>query len=226
MSTTKNKYYVLWDGDNKGIYEKYDKLRVEVYRLENEGKQSYYKGFMSRKMAEEALSQERPFDYIGKSPFYKWKCNLTDDYFLDNVSEQCMYVDSIVKQDKSKILVNGFSHALPQYNFQEEYIGDSENIAKYLAIYTALHYQYEYNIQLPIYSSSTIAICWIKSNKIKPECISSLSPELYKLVMKAQWWLRTHEVKSEILLWKTKKWGQIPASYKENVNFTKVKYKL
>ena len=65
-----------------------------------------------------------------------------------------------------------------------------------------------------IYSDSVNAMLWVSKKQCKTKLERTpQTAELYDIIARAEAWLRTHAVKTPILKWETKKWGEIPADF-------------
>ncbi len=88
------------------------------------------------------------------------------------------------------------------------------NIAEFIAIVQALDYCKENNLDLPIYSDSTTAICWVKNKRPNTtQGRTKYNVRLFGLLTWAVNWLKQNDFSNMILKWETKKWGEIPADY-------------
>ncbi|GJG36284.1 RNase H family protein [Prevotella lacticifex] len=91
----------------------------------------------------------------------------------------------------------------------------TNNIGEFLAIVHALALMNQRGIHDKIvYSDSYNAILWVK----KKQCKTKLSrtpqtAQLYNIIARAETWLRTHTVATEVTKWETSKWGEIPADF-------------
>lgn len=91
----------------------------------------------------------------------------------------------------------------------------TNNIGEFLAIVHALALMEKQGIKdHVIYSDSRNAILWVhnKRCKTKLEC-SPRTEELYKIIARAELWLRQHNITTPILKWETSKWGEVPADF-------------
>lgn len=92
----------------------------------------------------------------------------------------------------------------------EETIGmGTNNIGEFLALCHAIHYCKKNNIKTTIYTDSVTAMAWVRNKKTK----STFKGEITKRMDKACWFLMTNKFDSEVVKWKTKEWGEIPADF-------------
>ena len=90
----------------------------------------------------------------------------------------------------------------------------TNNIGEFLAIVHGLALLKQKKLEMPIYSDSKTAISWVKNKKCKtllPR--NTQSEELFKLIERAENWLKNNTYKTKIHKWETKAWGEIPADF-------------
>jgi len=65
-----------------------------------------------------------------------------------------------------------------------------------------------------IYTDSRIAMGWVRKGKCGTKLKKSpKNAELFKLIERAEAWLRDNDYTTPIVKWETKAWGEIPADY-------------
>ena len=91
----------------------------------------------------------------------------------------------------------------------------TNNIGEFLAIAHVLALLEKQNItDRVIYSDSYNAILWVKKKQCKTKLKRDSQTEaLFAVIARAEQWLKTHIVKTPIIKWETKKWGEIPADF-------------
>jgi len=90
----------------------------------------------------------------------------------------------------------------------------TNNIGEFLAIVHALALMEKQGIQKTIYSDSYNAILWVKKKQCKTKLErTEKTAKLYEIIARAEQWLRTHQVRTQIIKWETKAWGEIPADF-------------
>lgn len=91
----------------------------------------------------------------------------------------------------------------------------TNNIGEFLAIVHALALMDKQGIHdKAIYSDSYNAILWVKKKHCKTNLERSERTEpLFAIIARAEKWLRTHAVKTPIIQWQTRQWGDIPADF-------------
>ena len=90
----------------------------------------------------------------------------------------------------------------------------TNNIGEFLALVHGLALLKQKGFDMPIYSDSVNAISWIKQKKCKTKLPREpKTEELFKLIERAEKWLRENTYTTKILKWETKQWGEIPADF-------------
>jgi len=90
----------------------------------------------------------------------------------------------------------------------------TNNIGEFLAIVHGLALLKQKGFDMPIYSDSVNAINWIKQKKCKTKLPrDAKTEELFRLIERAEKWLRENTYTTRILKWETKQWGEIPADF-------------
>lgn len=91
----------------------------------------------------------------------------------------------------------------------------TNNIGEFLAIVHALALMEQRGIKdKVIYSDSYNAILWVSKKKCKTALErNAQTEELYRIIARAEQWLRSHPVTVPIIKWETKQWGEIPADF-------------
>ena len=90
----------------------------------------------------------------------------------------------------------------------------TNNIGEFLAIVHGLALLKQKGFDMPIYSDSVNAISWVRQKKCKTKLSRTAeTEELFKLIERAEKWLRENTYTTRILKWETKEWGEIPADF-------------
>jgi ribonuclease HI len=91
----------------------------------------------------------------------------------------------------------------------------TNNIGEFLAIVHALALMEKRGItDRVIYSDSYNAILWVKKKQCKTKLARTPQTEqLFQIIARAEHWLRTHDVRTPVLKWETKRWGEVPADF-------------
>ena len=91
----------------------------------------------------------------------------------------------------------------------------TNNIGEFLAIVHALALMEQRGIHdKVVYSDSYNAILWVKKKQCKTKLVRNEQTEnLFKMIARAENWLRTHTISTTVIKWETAKWGEIPADF-------------
>ena len=91
----------------------------------------------------------------------------------------------------------------------------TNNIGEFLAIVHALALMEQRGINdKVVYSDSYNAILWVKKKQCKTKLVRNEQTEnLFKMIVRAENWLRTHTISTPVIKWETAKWGEIPADF-------------
>ncbi len=90
----------------------------------------------------------------------------------------------------------------------------TNNIGEFLAIVHALALMKQKGIEMPVYSDSYNAILWVNKQQCKTKLErTEKTEELYKLIARAEKWLRENPKHAPVLKWETSQWGEVPADF-------------
>ena len=91
----------------------------------------------------------------------------------------------------------------------------TNNIGEFLAIVHALALMEQCGIHdKVVYSDSYNAILWVKKKQCKTKLVRNEQTEnLFKMIARAENWLKTHTISTPVIKWETAKWGEIPADF-------------
>jgi len=97
---------------------------------------------------------------------------------------------------------------------QGPFMDGTNNVGEFLALVHGIAYLKEKNSDRMIYSDSRIAIGWVKKKKCNTKLKrTSKNDSLFKLIARAEAWLKKNDYTTRILKWETKAWGEIPADF-------------
>ena len=90
----------------------------------------------------------------------------------------------------------------------------TNNVGEFLALVHGLAFLQQKGSLLPIYSDSKIAMGWIQKKKCNTKLEKTKrNATLFDLIKRGEKWLKNNTFDNEILKWKTKSWGEIPADF-------------
>lgn len=204
----KKKYYVVWEGRSKGIFDSWNECKVQIDGFPN----AVYKSFPSLEQAEQALQGESN-EYIGK--------NITEQLPADILErigaplQESISVDGAWNTATGMVEYQGVHTGTGEKLFRVGPLEDgTNNIAEFLAIVHALALCHKNGTELPIYSDSRNAIGWVREKKARTNhARSEKNKPLFDMIDRAEKWLKTHDYPNPILKWETKAWGENPADF-------------
>lgn len=222
MSKKKQKYYVVWQGREPGIYGSWEECQRQVAGVE-----AKYKSFESQEEARRAFLRP-PDEAIGanavrtaakKAPLVGIDENGmtmvlphpdgTAVPVLDSLA-----VDAACSGNPGVMEYQGVYVATRQQIFHYKAPVGTNNIGEFLAIVHGLSYLKKHHLDNIIYSDSANAINWVR----RKECRSKLpltaeTAELWNYIRRAEAWLQSNTYSTEIRKWDTDSWGEIPADF-------------
>ncbi|MDR1517233.1 MAG: ribonuclease H family protein [Dysgonamonadaceae bacterium] len=201
----KQKFYVVWQGVNPGVYGSWDECKAQVSGFEN----ARYKSFESREEADKAFS-ENPWKH-----FTSRKNKRTEEILPSEIIKESLAVDAACSGNPGKMEYRGVFVADKVEIFRSAVYEDgTNNIGEFLAIVHALALLKQKNSSLPIYSDSVNAIKWIQKKKCntKLERTPHNAP-IFELIARAEKWLETNTYPNKLMKWETGQWGEIPADF-------------
>jgi ribonuclease HI len=90
----------------------------------------------------------------------------------------------------------------------------TNNIGEFLALVHALALLKKEGSNAAIYSDSFTARTWVLKRKVKTTLErDSRNDYIFQLLERAISWIQANSWKNQILVWDTKKWGEIPADF-------------
>ena len=220
MAKTKQKYYVVWQGREAGIYSDWDSCEAQVKGYEG----ARYKAFGTLKEAESAFAHPAEEYILPKKTAPKTNSSPLLGKGAGEDVCPCLCVDAACSGNPGMMEYRGvYLLDIHQNGEREEqelfrrgpFPDGTNNIGEFLAIVHALALlQKQGNHTLRIYSDSRTAQAWVRQKhaktKLQPTERNAL---LFDLIRRAENWLQTHTYSNPILKWDTKHWGEIPADF-------------
>lgn len=214
----KIKFYVVWSGNQPGVYDTWDDCKAQVHGV----KGAVYKSFDSREEAEKAFASESS-DYVFRKPLSsdshkpspKAKKSPSINKKNDREGGITWCVDAACSGNPGKMEYRGVEIPSNRLIFHFGPMYGTNNIGEFLAIVHAIALAQQQGLtHLRIYSDSRNAINWIRQKQCKTRLAHNKKSEsLYALIERAENWLRTHTFDYPILKWETDEWGEIPADF-------------
>ncbi len=206
MPSKKQKYYVVWQGHNPGIYTSWEACKEQVHNYTN----AVYKSFTSRAEAEKAYA-DGPVFSKKKTGNQKPVSGVKTGMIRESLS-----VDAACSGNPGVMEYRGVWTADHVEIFRFGPVEDgTNNIGEFLAIIHGLALlKKQKHFTTPIYTDSKTAIAWIVKKKANTKLQrTSRNKELFDLIRRGEQWLKDNTWENPILKWDTKKWGEIPADF-------------
>lgn len=203
----KQKYYVVWQGVEPGVYDTWEKCKVQVAGFQG----AQYKSFATREDAETAFS-ENPWKYFSKK---NSQATFKVGTLPNEVVKESLAVDAACSGNPGKMEYRGVwvSDGLEMFRVGP-YEDGTNNIGEFLAIVHALALLKNDEKDTPIYTDSVNAIKWVQKKRCNTKLVcSAKNKPLFELIARAEKWLQENNYTTKILKWDTRNWGEIPADF-------------
>lgn len=208
---SKSKYYVVWHGQNPGVYNSWAECQLQIKGFPN----AKYKSFKTLEEAEAAF-EGTALDYISEKSS---KSGSPKKVYVD-------YTDKVVKNSISVDAACSGNPGIMEYRAVETlsgveifhmgpFKGGTNNVGEFLALIHALALLKKNNdAKTSIYTDSRTALSWLRNRKVKTTLKqTSYNKAVFTLLSKAIKWMNSNEVQNPIIKWDTKNWGEIPADF-------------
>lgn len=210
MSKKKKKYYTVWKGHKRGVFETWNDCKAQITNFEG----AQYKSFESFDAAKEALKGNY-FNYVGKKTDFKSELSVEQLKKIGLPNYNSISVDAASSGNPGIMEYRGVeTKSKKQLFIQGPFEEGTNNIGEFLAIVHGLALLKKNNGDRILYTDSKTAISWVK----KKRCNTKLernekNKTLFELVERAENWLKTNTYTTVIVKWETKAWGEIPADF-------------
>lgn len=206
------KWYVVWVGNNPGIYETWEDCKLQVENFPG----ARYKGFKTREEAIMALRGDNESEMgILRSIANANRRIVNYEAFPDIVVDS-IAVDAACSGNPGVMEYRGVSVRTGEQIFHKgPFPHATNNIGEFLAIVHALALMKQQgNATMPIYSDSRTGMAWVRDRVCKSKLApSAKNAELLKIVRRAEVWLQSNTYSNRIIKWNTEEWGEIPADF-------------
>jgi ribonuclease HI len=205
---TKQKYYVVWKGRRRGIFDSWAGCTSAVSGYPG----AEYRAFDTL-VAAQAAFHGRYTDYMGKpTSTQKWLFSPSKP-LLPSIC-----VDAACDGSPGRLEYRGVDLETGGQIFHAgPYSDGTNNVGEFLAIVGAIEWLRKKKSRLPIYSDSRNALAWVKAGKCRTTLVHTpRNAVLFDLILWAENMLRDLHQKGyepEILKWDTAAWGENPADF-------------
>ena len=209
MGKSKNKYFVVWDGKEPGIYDSWEACKQQIHGYGN----AKYKGFESLGEAKQAFLSPC-WDYIGKNA----KSNTPNPELIAQYGMPVMEslaVDAACSGNPGVMEYQGVYTRTGEVVFKVGPMDDgTNNIGEFLALVHGIALLKQKGLTMPVYTDSRTALAWLKKKKAKTELEHTFAnAKIFNLIERAEKWLAENDYTTEVLKWHTEAWGEIPADF-------------
>lgn len=202
----KQKYYVIWEGHKKGIFDSWTETEKNIKGFPN----AQYKSFESRQEAEAASKKNYWASINPKAAKTLKTSGRAGNFIIPSIS-----VDAACAGNPGVLEYQGVNTATKEVLFKRgPFPVGTVNLGEFLAIVHGLSYLKKLDCPFPLYSDSRTAIAWVRNKAIKTNLERNPKTEdLFELVDRAIEWLKNNSYSTKILKWETEDWGENPADY-------------
>ena len=206
MAKAKQKYYVVWSGKEPGIYTSWDECKAQVIGQTG----ARYKSFPTMQEAEEAYSKPAP----ERREKTVSKAHSEESLPMPEITAEAWAVDAACSGNPGQMEYRGVELVTGKELFHYGPVWGTNNIGEFLAIVHALALIKKQGLRRTVFTDSRNALLWIKGKKCKTKLEhNKKSEELYKVIERAERWLRENTWDTPVVKWNTKEWGEIPADF-------------
>lgn len=194
------KYYVVWEGREKGIYNSWQECKSQVEGFQG----AKYKSFKTLTEAQKAF--EEPYqNFIDKRNIPK----------PDLPYPEAICVDAACNTQTGDMEYRGVHYPSGKVLFHQKGFQDAtNNIGEFLAIVHALAYLQKQNSNIPVFTDSKTALSWLKRKKCNTKkALVSCNQFVFELIRRAETWLQNNSFENPVLKWETDKCGEIPGDF-------------
>jgi ribonuclease HI len=206
--SSKKKYYVVWQGQEPGIYDSWTACQQQIKGYPG----AKYKSFKTKEAAEAAFVAG--YGASVKSAAASAKPVVDTRLFEHEIDWNTIAVDAACSGNPGKMEYQGVFTKDGTQLFHQVFPLGTNNIGEFLALVHGLAWLKQQNSDMGIYTDSRNAIKWIKGGKCRTTLKrTSTTARLYQVIERAENWLATNTYSTSILKWNTERWGEIPADF-------------
>lgn len=217
----KSKFYVVWEGNQPGVYNSWAQCQRQI-----EG-YSYakYKSYSSLVEAEQALADgwkkhwgqaKAKSGSKSKNGSLKEAGSATSDVFGDEtIDYNSICVDVGTRGNPGPVEYKGVDTETEEVLFEVGPINKgTNNLGEFIAIVHGLAYLKKQGSSKTVYTDSMTAMKWIRNKQVATTLARDESTRrIWELTDRAIYWLQTNSYDNPIKKWNTEAWGEIKADY-------------
>lgn len=205
----KKQYYVVWKGNNPGVYKGWQACKKEVDGIEG----ARYMGFVSKEEAQKAF--ESSFEESQKANTRKKKPSKDLLKKIGPPNYRSISVDAASSGNPGVMEYQGVDTKSGKKLFRQgPFEEGTNNIGEFLAIVHGLAYLKKNKSTRILYTDSRTAMSWVRKKKCNTRLeLSEKNAGLFQMVRRAEEWLRSNSYETPVVKWETRAWGEIPADF-------------
>lgn len=228
----KQKFYVVWDGAEDGVFTSWDACKEAVSGYSN----ARYKAFKTEEEAEEAFAmgweafveKEKRDEQAASEASATSRVAGTESVDTSSGSRRpvpvtlpegaindAIAVDAACSGNPGAMEYRGVYLKTGKEIFHYGPVHGTNNIGEFLAIVHGLALLKQKGLNtMPVYSDSVNAQLWVRRKKCKTTLQRNEKTEaLYQMIERAELWLANNTYANPIIKWPTEEWGEIPADF-------------
>ncbi len=202
------KFYVVWKGNNPGIYSSWTDCQLQIKGYPD----AKYKSFKSLAEAESAFGDNFSDHYKTGSKSAKKVTSWDESVII----KQSISVDAACSGNPGLMEYRGVdTYSQIEHFKQGPFPQGTNNVGEFLAIIHGLAWLMQKgDTTTTIYTDSRTAMAWVRNKKVKTMLKKTAkNAVLFDLIDRGINWLKTNNYTNPIVKWETKSWGEIPADF-------------
>lgn len=224
----KQKFYVVWDGAEDGVYTSWDacqkavkgysNAKYKAFKTEEEAEEAFEIGYEAWKKKEEDDIESKTLENkeaIKATKRSKSRLEICPEMLPEEAINNSIAVDAACSGNPGMMEYRGVYLKTGKEIFHFGPMYGTNNIGEFLAIVHGLALLKQKGLNdMPIYSDSANAQLWIRKKKCKTTLQRNEKTEqLFQLIDRAETWLHNNTWQNRIIKWPTELWGEIPADF-------------
>lgn len=216
----KQKFYVVWDGAEDGVYTSweacqeavkgYSNAKYKSFKTEAEAEEAFEMGYDEWKKKEEEQSSSSSQNEKPENSATQPQPSTPEAAINDSIA-----VDAACSGNPGMMEYRGVYLRTGKEIFHFGPVWGTNNIGEFLAIVHGLALLKQKELHdMPIYSDSVNAQIWVRKKKCKTTLErNQKTEELFQMIERAEAWLHNNTWRNQIIKWPTDEWGEIPADF-------------
>lgn len=227
----KQKYYVVWEGTEPGVYTSWEACQNAVigfpgakyksYKTQEEAEEAWELGYVQDIPTEQSTQSQSnkqssiPDQQQSTTPPAQQQTPPQMRQLPEAAINNALAVDAACSGNPGMMEYRGVYLKTGKEIFHYGPVYGTNNIGEFLAIVHALALLKQQGLHdMPIYSDSVNAQLWVRRRQARTTLKRDEKTEqLYKLIERAEGWLRNNTYNNQIIKWPTEEWGEIPADF-------------